>query len=373
VTLTAKAHGARVDDALRLVSEGDRGDEYNFDPVPGGEVADRLERVRVRATRRGADAVLRIDGALQVPLELAAGRADRSSRRTALPVSLELRLSPGLDRVDVALRVENTARDHRLRLLFGAPFAARRFEAESAFEIAERPIAPAPDSFGSPRPAERPIGAVPQRSFATLEGAGDLALTVANRGVAEVEAVPLGEDAAALALTVFRAVGWLSRPDLALRPGPAGPALATPGAQVPGRHVAEASLRLHRRGDVRRIAEAHGFAFPPLAFPCGEGGSGPLRDGVRLLAVDDPEIVVSAIEPRGGGDAEVRLLNASGAAREARVEWCAPCEAITAVDLAGRPCTRVAWRAASPASGVIGLAPWRIATLRIDRRADPGP
>src|SRR5690606_3256052 len=154
------------------------------------------------------------------------------------------RLLAGLDRIDIDVRVANTARDHRLRLHCRAPLRATRFEVESAFEVAERPIAPGPDAFGE-RPSELPIGAVPPRTFATVVGE-ELACTIANRGLAEVEAVPVGDGRETeLAVTILRAVGWLSRADLALRPGPAGPVLPTPGAQVPGEHLARLSLRLH--------------------------------------------------------------------------------------------------------------------------------
>src|SRR5262249_57082777 len=131
---------------------------------------DRAERVRVRARRRGAEVELRIEGRLPVPIELDASRAARAERTVALPFALALRLAPGLDRVDVALDVDNRARDHRLRLHVRVPFAAERFEVESAFEVVERPIAPEPNAFGAARPAERPIGACPQRTFATLPG-----------------------------------------------------------------------------------------------------------------------------------------------------------------------------------------------------------
>ncbi len=364
VTLHAKAHGMRIEDAIALVSEGDRGDEYNFDPVTDG-VAANLERVRVRIARRSAaEVALRVDAILRVPRELAPTRDRRSERLVALPVALELRLGVGLDRLDIALEVDNTARDHRLRLHCRAPFAAHRFEVESAFEVAERPIAPAPDSFGAARPAEFPIGAVPQRSFATLAGSGGLALTVANRGVAEVEAVVETDGRGALAPTVLRAVGWLSRADLRLRPGPAGPGLATPGAQVPGRLRAEFSLRLHRGGDPRRVAEAHGFAFPPLAFAGVEDGDGALVDGARLVVIEDEQVVVSAIEPCGDGDAELRLLNASGTARSVRVVWGSPDGSLRSVDLCGREDPSAPFAADAPNAGAIALGPWKIATLR---------
>jgi alpha-mannosidase len=365
VTLVSKAHGLRVEDALLLRCEGDRGDEYNFDPVPGGVVAERFERVRVRSLRRGAAEVgLRIDATLRVPRELTPARDVRTERRVALPITLELRLAAGLERVDVALTIDNAARDHRLRLHCRAPFAPAQFEVESAFEIAERPIAPAPDAFGSPRPAEFPIGAVPQRSFATLAGSGGLALTVANRGVAEVEAVAEPDGRGALALTVLRAVGWLSRSDLRSRPGPAGPGLPTPGAQVPGRHRIEISLRLHRADDPRRIAEAHGFAFPPIAFAGADDGDGVLADGARIVTVDDPQVLVSAVEPRGDGDAELRLVNASGDTRSLRVAWGATSRSLQLVDLAGRDDGTPSPESASANAGAMVLGPWQIVTLR---------
>lgn len=383
VTLWSRAHGVRIEDALQVVSEGDRGDEYNFDPVPGGEVVAAPARARARARRvSGGEVALGLDLVYRVPVELAPGRAARSTRRVALPVRLELRLLAGLDRLDIEATLDNTVRDHRLRLHLRAPFAAARFEVESAFEVAERPIAPAPDSFGSPHPSELPIGAVPQRRFATLHGTGGLALTVANRGLAEVEA--LGEGAgAALAVTLLRAVGWLSRADLRLRPGPAGPVLRTPGAQVPGAHRAELSLRLHQAGDPRRAAEAHAFAAPPLAFAVGKApaddgaGRGPrlaagsprgalLADGDRLVEVEDPRIEVSAIEPREDA-IDLRLVNLGPEPLEAPVRVAGtPAHALVAVDLLGRPAHEPV-RPGPGGSVTVGFGPWRIVTLRTSR------
>lgn len=372
VTLWSRAHGVRIDDALRLVSEGDRGDEYNFDPVPGGERVAAPARARVRARRvSGGEVALRLDLVYRVPAELTRDRAARSARRVALPVRLELRLLAGLDRLDVEAALDNTARDQRLRLEIGAPFAAERFEVESAFEVAARPIAPAPDSFGAARPSELPIGAVPQRRFATLHGAGGLALTVANRGIAEVEALPAGAGGA-LAVTLLRAVGWLSRGDLRLRPGPAGPVLATPGAQVPGAHRAELSLRLHAAADPRRAAEAHAFAAPPFAFMVAERaapGEGPqLADGDRLVEVDDARIEVSAIEPREDGAVDVRLVNLGGEPLDVRLRFAggAPAHALAAVDLAGRP-IGAPLQVDATGAATLALGPWRIVTLRASR------
>ncbi len=337
LTLTSRRTGRTIRDALRLVSEGDRGDAYNFDPVPEDVRVERASAVRVRLLDASpAQACLRIEARYRVPERLSADRRARRGRTRSLPVCMELRLTRDGDGVEVHLRIENTVRDHRLRLHVRAPFRARRFQVESAFEIAERPIAPEPDAFGSPHPAERPVGTTPQRRFASLDD-GELALTVANRGVAEVEAVPERDGTTSLALTLLRAVGWLSRDDLSLRPSPAGPPLATPGAQVPGTHEMAFALRLHPGGEPARAAAAHAFAHPPRLLRVAGGAAAPLGDGARLVAVDDPELEVSAVEPRADGGALVRLVNLGGP-RRARVAWGSSTPGgLACVDLAERP------------------------------------
>ena len=364
--------GTRMEDAVRVVSEGDRGDEYNFDPVCGETPVERPERVRVRARRSGAEAALELDTRLRVPAGLDEDRSRRASRRVSLPVRLVLRLARDLDRVALTVETTNTARDHRLRVHVRAPFEADGFEVESAFEVVDRPIAPLPDAFGSDRPAELPIGACPQRSFAGLVGAS-LALTLANRGAAEVEAVPEAEGGTSLAVTLLRAVGWLSRDDLSLRPGHAGPALATPGAQVPGRHRTELAWWLHSPGDPRRMARAHTFAYPAPVFPIGGTARAPLGDGDRLVEVDDPEVVVSAIEARTGGGAWIRLLNASPKTRRFRVRWNGPGDSLAAVDLRGLPDPGARLEPGDGASAHVSLRGWGLIGLTPIAHGSKGP
>jgi alpha-mannosidase len=369
VRLVHRADGVAIEDALRVVSEGDRGDEYNFDPVPAVQVSESLGRARVRVARAGAaGATLEIAARLRVPESLAPDRAARSGKSVALPVSLRLRLAPGLDRIDVELSLDNTARDHRLRLHVRAPFAARRFRVESAFELVERPIAPEADAFGPGRAAELPIGACPQRGFASIDD-GARALSVANRGNAEVEAVPEPDGRTSLAVTLLRAVGHLSRGDLRLRRGHAGPPFETPGAQVPGRHRAELSLRLHGAGDADSVAHAHRFVYPPLALAGAGAEDAPLRDGARLLELDDPGVVVSALEPRADGSAIVRLYETTGRTRSVSLSWNAPGDwTWQAVDLAEQP-DPAARIEVSGARARLELHAWQIRNLRV-RRGD---
>jgi hypothetical protein len=355
-----------IEDALRIVSEGDRGDEYTFDPVPDETPVSRPERVRIRVSRSEAEVALVVDARFRVPAGLARSRRERAPRRVSLPVRIVARLAADLDRIDWRFDVDNTARDHRLRAHLRTPFAAERFEVESAFEVARRPIAPAPDAFGTEFTAERPTGACPQRRFATLV-AGASAFTLANRGAAEVDAVVESEGTTSLAVTLLRAVGWLSRGDLAMRPNNAGPPLRTPGAQVPGPHRVEVSSRLHPADDPTRSAAAHSYASPPLPLVVG-GSGGPLVDGSRLIEIDDPEVEVSAIEPRPDGSTWVRLLNGSARPRRVRVHWNGAGEGLVPIDLGGAAASRVPIeRDGSDIS--LELGSWQLVNLRSESSA----
>ncbi len=351
-------------DALRLVSEGDRGDSYNFDPVPAAPAVERPSRVRIRALPSSeAEVGLALELDYRVPEGLVSDRSDRSSRLVPLRVRVELRLARRLDRIDITTTLDNRARDHRLRMHLRAPFGATRFEVESAFEIAERPIAPTPDSFGIETPAEIPIGAVPQRSFATIDD-GASALTVANRGCAEVEAVEESDGTTSLALTLLRAFGWLSRADLVTRRAPAGPPFETPGGQARGEHRVECSVRSHAAGATDRVAEAHRYVYPPIAFEGAAPPTGRLADGARLIEVDDPAVVISAFEPSPEGGAIVRLVNLSNDARIVRIRACgAGFRRLVQVDLNG---DAIAAAESAPADDAEqALRPWQIASFRL--------
>lgn len=336
VRLERRSDGLVIDDALRVVSEGDRGDTYNFDPVASARSLDRPARARVRvASADGAEATLSIALVFRVPEGLTPDRRGRSDRVVDLPVELRLRVAEGVDAIEVSVRGQNRARDHRLRLLFRAPFAAERFRVESAFEVVDRPIAPDRTAFGSEDPAEFPIGACPQRRFATLAGS-IAALSVAARGNSEVEALPEADGTSALAVTLLRAVGWLSASDLSLRPAPAGPLFATPGAQAQGTFHAELLLFVHPVDDPEVVSRAHRFADPPHAFAIGDGAGGRLRDGDRLVEIDDPAVIVSAIEPGGSAALRIRVYESSGHPRRVHVRV-PGANRFEAVDLLGRP------------------------------------
>ncbi|HEY6395693.1 MAG TPA: hypothetical protein VIX12_09765, partial [Candidatus Binataceae bacterium] len=105
---------------------------------------------------------------------------------------------------------------------------------------------------------------VPHRTFTAVESeAGSAALM--SRGLYEVEVRP-GASGSTILLTLLRCVGWLSRSDLKMRRGGAGPELQTPGAQEIGEHRFEFAMASYSGGylEAGLIPRAAAYAFPPV-------------------------------------------------------------------------------------------------------------
>jgi alpha-mannosidase len=121
--------------------------------------------------------------------------------------------------------------------------------------------------------------------------AGDLA--VFGRGLPEYEAVPGDGGGVELALTLLRAVGWLSRDDLTTRPGHAGPEVAAPDAQGLGRHAYEYAITFGVAGwteaDLLRASADFRFSFEIGPAGATAGGVLAVSEGLAFAALKGAE------------------------------------------------------------------------------------
>lgn len=236
------------------------------------------------------------------------------------------------------VELDNVCRDHRLRAWFPLPKPASSSHAECAFAVVERGL----DAEGGP--TERALPTYPSRRFVRAGG-----LTLAHEGLLEYELVDLrggGDDrrAGALALTLLRATGRLSRGPMTNRPLPAGPVIATEGAQVPGRQRLRYALHVGDR-DAYAVADD---AFLPLQVARPTGGTGPMRG--QALAVTGAQ--VSALT-RSNGRLALRVFNPTAEPTTVTVAG----RAGWLVDLRGRP--------VEPFEERFELAPFKIATAAL--------
>jgi glycosyl hydrolase family 38 len=313
----------------RLVDGGDDGDTYNYSPPLHDTVVDRPESVEVELVEAGpVRGRLWLRRRYQWPSRVSAG-VRVGQEAVEVVTTLELRAGEALVRVTVEL--DNPCRDHRLRAVFPLPDPADRAVAECAFSTVERA-----DAEGGPH--EFPLATFPSRRFVMAGG-----LTVTHEGLLEYELIDGGS---ALALTLLRATGVLSKPAPTYRPNAAGPPLALKDAQLLGPRRARYALALHD-SDPWALADQ---AWTPMLVGRGSG-TGTLPPTGSRLSVEGAE--VSALYRREG-HLEIRVFNPSD--REAAVRI--PGHTGWLVDLRGGELQR--WEQGFP------LGPWVIATARFD-------
>ncbi|HEX7136166.1 MAG TPA: hypothetical protein VF228_26530, partial [Iamia sp.] len=317
----------------RLVDGGDLGDTYNWCPPPAGDVlVSAPSSVDVSVVEDGpVRASIRIVTIWDLPAGIVDGARSGS---IPTPVTTVLSLHAGEAVLRVETTIDNRSEDHRLRVHHPLRAPATSSAAGCAYATVTRGL----EAEGGP--TEMPLPTFPARDHVTAGG-----LTVATEGVVEYELVDVaGEGAGEIALTLLRCTGLLSQEPMATRPVPAGPIVATPGAQMIGTTTVRYGLAVDA-ADPRAVADD---VFVPLLVASPRG---PHRaDGHTALSVEGAEV---AAVRRRGGKIEVRVWNPTDIETTVSVDrtgWL--------TDLRGRPQQRL--------DGPLPLRPWQIATLALD-------
>ncbi len=290
--------GRRADGLGGFEDVADRGDEYNFCPVEGDAPVLSGGAARIRVVHLGpVVAELEIRQRLLLPAGLSADRRRRVGE-VSCSITTVLRLAAGSDVVEARTTVDNLARDHRLRVRFPAPDTTFRsaVRAEGHFTVVHRPPRPIWTSAGWIEP--------PALTHHTsgFVAAGDL--FVVGRGLPEYETIVRPDGAQEVALTLLRCVGWLSRDDLATRPGGAGPGVETPEAQCLGPHTFEYAVGIGagRRSDAELVRAAASWRFGAVVGPAdvaipAVGVTGDLGFAALKVAEDQDGAILRVYNP----------------------------------------------------------------------------
>jgi alpha-mannosidase len=336
-----KATGSVYAGLHQFIDSGDVGDLYTYcPPAQDTVIAAPEEAPTIELVEHGpARATLQIRQTYCLPSSCTADRAARSAHHAPCAIVTEVSLGEGSRRVEFRTTVENTASDHRLRVFFPAPFVCESVDVEGSFAVTRRPARQQPPQSGE-RPwsewMETPVNTHPQKRFADLSN-GESGLAVLNRGLAEYEVVQT-EQGSALALTLLRCTGWLSRDDLSTRRGHAGPPLQTPEAQGIGTHTFEYALVPHagtwQTDDAFVLQEAQAYEAPLRAAVTTQHG-GRLPAAWSFVQVAPASVAVSAIKRADTDDGLIlRLYNPLAEHIEATITLAVPFETVELVDLA---------------------------------------
>jgi mannosylglycerate hydrolase len=334
-----------LDGLGRLIDSGDHGDTYNYSPPEHDTRSDQPASVRVTVDETGpVRGRLRVTTTYEWPERVDDGAHARVGR-VPVQVTTVLELRADEPWVRVTHEWVNLCRDHRLRTLLPLPERALSSQAECAFAVVARPL------HAEGGPTERALATSFSRRFVRAGG-----LTVVHDGLLEYELTGPGGDsltrsdthASALALTLLRATGMISRPETTYRPLPAGPPLPTPGAQLQGRRTASYAVCVDPGIDPYAMADD--VLVPLEVVVAGGGGSQTTAHG-QGLSVEGAQ--VSALLRQHGGQLTLRVFNPKTDPSVLRLAG----QTGWVVDLRGRPQASFA--------ETLELAPAQIATLRL--------
>jgi alpha-mannosidase len=264
IEILADGDGVLADGiAIRLFDEPDVGDLYTFcyaeeGQVPSSPASIELEGPEVRTAWDGLSVALQI-----------VHRADEPFLR--------------LEGV-----IHNERSDHRLRLHVGIEAPVTASVAGSPFELVERPL------VGEGSGVESASATWPARGVVMAGG-----MAVLHEGVFEYEVTDR-----ALAVSLLRCVGTISRDVLATRPYQAGPPTSTPDAQLIGETAF--SLGIRPQASPETLLTDHERFALPLAEAVAVGG-GDLASTGTFRSIEG-DAMLSSIR-RAEGSLQVRLWN----------------------------------------------------------------
>ncbi len=293
LTVTHKASGTTYSGLNHFEDVADAGDAYTFCPVQGDTaISTEGNPAEIRQLWVGTNAVsYKITHHLKLPAHISTHRLSREGE-TLITIISTITLKRDCPYIDVRTTFYNSARDHKLSVVFPTDMTVQSAAVDESFAVVDRSIdLPASEGW-----VEDPTPLMHQRAFTDLSN-GQHGLAIFNCGLASVE-VTRTTTGTRIAIPLVRSVGWLSRDDLWVRRIAAGPLVPTPGAQCIGERTAEYAIFPHEGDSQSVYAHAYGYTTPITA------GRADTHAGIDLhdmnITRDDPSKITYIPFPREG-------------------------------------------------------------------------
>ena len=313
ITVTDKKTGIQYPSIAYFENGADSGDTYNYSFPPEDTIITSLNsKARITLIDQGPlVAMLKVELSMNIPIALVKNRKRRSKITRRFPIVTYVELKANSPRLDFHIRLKNIAKDHRLRVVFPTFVTTQFSTSDRPYDVVDSPV-----SF-SPYPKELPdnikqimIGARESVPGSSLPLSSFVYLSIENKGAALISQ-GLSEyeiiEEHKIALTLFRAVGWLARGDLLTRVGDAGPMIFTPEAQCLRRfdfHYSFMPYHDKTIGFLFKQAEQYNTGLKAVATGKYSGHL-KYKKGLFCLESDNDSLVTSAIKK---GENENKLI-----------------------------------------------------------------
>ncbi|NDJ60299.1 MAG: hypothetical protein GYB67_04190, partial [Chloroflexi bacterium] len=299
-----------------FIDSGDNGDGYTFSPPPFNRVVSSVG-AHPRIAKVGTGVCLqqlRIEYDFELPIGLDDARQRRRDETIVCPITVDLILREGSQRLEIAVTIDNRVKDHRLQMRFPTGFRGVT-QASSAmqFDVVTRAVNPEPITPGDWW-VEDPPDTFPMHGWMDVSAAdASSGLCVIAHGLHEF-AVAAHDESADVSLTLLRAVGYLgARRDPTTIIGGAGPGIPTPEAQL--QQTLHYRIALYPHSGAWASADvwqqAHEFLNPPRVVTS-VPHSGEHDPRQRGLQISGDNVVLSSLKQSEDGQALIiRLYNPS--------------------------------------------------------------
>lgn len=350
-----KRSGQTYDNLLTLEDRADIGDGWYHGTAVNEQVYTSIASAAdVAVVADGiAKATLSIRVTLNVPEQFDFDRMVRSEKARPLLVTHFVTLRQGGDRIEIRTVVENSVRDHRLRVLFPSGANASTYLADQAFDFVQRSVALRPDNA---RYKEMEVETKPQQTWTAVfdEKRG---LAVVSTGLPESAVRDIPERPIALTLLrSFRRTVFTSGEE---------------GGEIQGRHEFNYWIvplagppepaRLTRLG--QRLAGGTGVVQLEHRDVVG-GKDRPLPPVHSFMQVQPSGVVVTAVHRRSEGEAaSVRMFNPGEKPVDAALAMAGMAGQALMTDLEGKPLDPLPRQGENVA---VNVPPKRIVTIRFD-------
>ncbi|SJL83415.1 glycoside hydrolase family 38 C-terminal domain-containing protein [Vibrio palustris] len=335
---------------------GDDGDNYDYSPpIHDWELHFNFLNSVINTTKTSLSQSMLIQGSWLLPKDL----EEREKHTTSAQVdfTLELTLSNGSSPLEIKLSVNNTAKDHRMQIVVDSDIESTESIADTPFGVVHRPNRhPKWQTWRAEKWKEEPTSIYPMIHYASIYDDYHC-LTLFSNGIKEYEVINESNCATTskIALTLFRSVGWLGKPDLARRPGIASGQqfkyIPTPDSQLLEPLTFDIAISLDEQySAAQNMRLWKQFAVPVQSYQQQEinrftntmkyFGINPVtcdsNPTISLLTIDAPRLVYSALKhAQQSEDLIVRIFNPSSETVETagHIDFSIPVEQIYLVGL----------------------------------------
>jgi len=284
--LLEKEHGFFYRNLHVFRDTGDAGDTYNYSPPEKDECFESLNsQARIKIQESGScmlEANVKI--AMQVPSGLSIDGKTRTEQKKRIQIESRISLTGRSKFVSIHTRIANTAKDHRMQVLFPCGIKSRFSFAEEQFGVIQRPNKREEEKYWIKEGwTEKPLAIYPQQTFVDVHNEKQ-GLAILNRNITEYEVI--GDNQSVIAITLFHGIGAMGRPNLVVRPGRAsGLEIETPEALLLGQLEFDYAIFPHAGKFDEVTQQANIFNAPMLTVMADRH--------VGVLEPDDCSIAIS--------------------------------------------------------------------------------